>query len=81
MGILEQQMKLSDRAVNGRDIDIGELFGKGYNVALSQQRRSDESKKTSGYFPGEVQGGSDRRINMYPNNLDPAQKEPYEMYK
>jgi len=72
MGILDQQMRLSNRAVNGRDIDIGEMFADGHNVSLSQQLLSDEGRKTSGYFSGEIQGGSDRRINMYPNNLDPA---------
>ena len=71
MGILDQQMRLSNRAVNGRDIDIGEMFADGHNVSLSQQLLSDEGRKTSGYFSGSIQGGSVDRLNLYPDNNNP----------
>jgi len=71
MSIVTQQMRLSNRAVNGRDIDIGEMFGNEHAVTLSQQRLSDESKKTSGYYAGSIQGGSDNRRNLYPDNNTP----------
>ena len=71
MGILDQQMRLSNRAVNGRDIDIGEMFANGHNVALSQQLLSKESQDTTGYFSGSIQGGADSRRNLYPDNNNP----------
>ena len=71
MSIIDQQIGLSNKVVNGRDIDIGEMMAKGHAVALSQQRISDEGRKTSGYFSGSIQGGSVDRLNLYPDNNNP----------
>ena len=56
MSIIDQQIGLSNKVVNGRDIDIGEMMAKGHAVALSQQRISDEGRKTSGYFFSQESG-------------------------
>lgn len=68
MGILNEQMKISDRVVNGRDIDIGDMFAKGHAVALSQQSYLVDGNDTSGYYSGSIQGGADQRKNLYPDN-------------
>ena len=68
MGILNEQMKISDQVVNGRDIDIGDMFAKGHAVALSQQSYLVDGNDTSGYYSGSIQGGSSGRKNLYPDN-------------
>ena len=71
MSIITQQIGLSDKTVNGRTLNIGTMFGNGIAVSPSQARLSDESKKTSGYFSGAIQGGADSRKNLYPDNNNP----------
>ena len=68
MGILNEQMRISDQVVNGRDIDIGDMFAKGHAVALSQQSYFVDRNDTSGYYSGSIQGGSSGRKNLYPDN-------------
>ena len=71
MSIVSEQMRISDKVVNGRDIDIGDMFAKGYLVALSQQSYLVDGNNTSGYYSGSIQGGGFGRRNLYPDNNDP----------
>ena len=71
MSIATEQMKISNKAVNGRVVDLGTLFGEGHDVTVSQQARTTASNETSGYFSGEIQGGASSRKNLYPDNNDP----------
>ena len=64
-------MKISDQVVNGRDIDIGDMFAKGHAVALSQQSYLVDGNDTSGYYSGSIQGGAPSRKNLYPDNNNP----------
>jgi len=68
MGILTDQMTLSNATVNARKISIEK--SRFSNLAVSQVRLGTDGNLLSGYWPGSVQGG-DRSPRMYPNNSDP----------
>ena len=64
MGILTDQMTLSNATVNARKISVEEeRFS---NLALSQVRNGPDGNLLAGYYSGTIQGG-DRSPNMYPN--------------
>ena len=64
MGILTDQMTLSNATVNARKISVEEeRFS---NLALSQVRNGPDGNLLAGYYSVTIQGG-DRSPNMYPN--------------
>ena len=65
MGILTDQMALSDAAVNAEKITI-ETAADG-TLTLSQIRSGPNGNLLSGYWPGRIEGGTEIP-RMYPDN-------------
>ena len=64
MGILTDQMSLSNATVNARKISVEQA--RLSNLCLSQVRSGSNGNLLSGYWPGSTQGG-DVPSRMYPD--------------